>query len=96
MGLPKRKPTLVGGGQSQGRRRFDNYTLIDQLVWKPGSVLLAEDVQAAMATVNELADGVEYPMLIDIANTQKVTRQARSVFSVGCAPSKIALIASSP
>lgn len=46
MGLLKGKPTLVGGGQSQGPRRFDvNDTLTDQLVWKPGTVLLAEDVQ---------------------------------------------------
>jgi hypothetical protein len=49
-----------------------------------------------MATVNELADGAEYPMLIDIANTQSVTRQAKSVFSIRCAASRIALLGSSP
>jgi hypothetical protein len=32
-----------------------------------------------MAKVNDVA---EYPMLIDMANTQAVIRQARSVFSV--------------
>lgn len=66
------------------------------LVWKRGTVLEAADVHAAMAMVNELADGAEYPMLIDISNTQAVTRQARSVFSVKCAASRIALLGSSP
>lgn len=67
-----------------------------RLVWKPGTVLLAEDVQAAMAKVNEVAGGAEYPMLIDITNTQAVTRQAKSLFSVRCAASRIALLGSSP
>jgi hypothetical protein len=66
------------------------------LVWKPGTVLEAGDVYAAMAKVNELADGAEYPMLIDISNTQAVTRQAKSVFSVKCAASRIALLGSNP
>ena len=66
------------------------------LVWKPGTVLVAADVHAAMAKVNEIADGAEYPMLIDIANTNAVTRQAKSVFSIKCAASRIALLGSSP
>lgn len=66
------------------------------LVWKRGTVLEAADVHAAMAVVNELAGGAEYPMLIDISNTQAVTRQAKSVFSVKCAASRIALLGSSP
>jgi hypothetical protein len=65
-------------------------------VWKPGTVLVAADVHAAMAKINEVADGAEYPMLIDIANTQAVTRHAKSVFSVRCAASRIALLGSSP
>lgn len=31
------------------------------LVWKPGTTLDASDVDAAIATINEVADGVEYP-----------------------------------
>ncbi|WP_455566672.1 hypothetical protein [Pseudarthrobacter oxydans] len=38
-----------------------------------------------MAKVHELADGAEYPMLIDISNTQAVTRQAKS-FLASSAP----------
>lgn len=66
------------------------------LVWKPGTVLEAADVHAAMALLNDVAGGAEYPMLIDITNTQKVTRQAKSVFSIKCAASRIALLGSNP
>ncbi|MGF9648431.1 STAS/SEC14 domain-containing protein [Pseudarthrobacter oxydans] len=87
------QPITVDGGKG-------TVELIDEgvlrLVWKPGTVLEAADVQAAMAKVNELADGAEYPMLIDMSNTQAVTRQAKSVFSLKCAASRIALLGSSP
>ena len=86
------KPITVDGGK--GTVELDEGVL--HLVWKPGTVLEAVDVHAAMAKVNELADGAEYPMLVDIANTQAVTRQARSVFSVKCAASRIALLGSNP
>jgi hypothetical protein len=66
------------------------------LIWMPDTVLEAEDVHAAIVKVNEIAVGAEYPMLIDITNTQRVTRQARSVFSIKCAASRIALLGSNP
>lgn len=66
------------------------------LAWKPGTNLGVDDVHAAIATVNEVADGAEYPMLIDITNTQSVSRQAKSAFSTKCAASRIALLGSSP
>ncbi|XAS74041.1 STAS/SEC14 domain-containing protein [Micrococcaceae bacterium Sec5.1] len=87
------KPTTVDGGK--GTVELDAEEVL-QLVWHPATVLEAADVHAAMAKVNELAAGAEYPMLIDIANTQAVTRQARTVFSVKCAASRIALLGSSP
>lgn len=86
-------PITVDGGK--GTLEFGGDGVL-QLVWKRGTVLEAADVHAAMAMVNELADGAEYPMLIDISNTQAVTRRARSVFSVKCAASRIALLGSSP
>ena len=86
------KPITVDGGK--GTVELDEGVLL--LVWKRGTVLEAVDVDAAMAKVNELADGAEYPMLVDISNTQAVTRQARSVFSVKCAASRIALLGSNP
>ncbi|MFJ5958641.1 STAS/SEC14 domain-containing protein [Paenarthrobacter sp. NPDC092416] len=87
------KPITVDGGK--GTVELDTEGVL-QLIWKPGTVLEAEDVHAAMATVNEIADGCEYPMLIDISNTQAVTRQAKSVFSLKCAASRIALLGSNP
>jgi hypothetical protein len=87
------KPITVDGGK--GTVELGDEGVL-HLVWKRGTVLEAADVHAAMAMVNELADGAEYPMLIDISNTQGVTRQAKSVFSVKCAASRIALLGSSP
>jgi hypothetical protein len=87
------KPITVDGGK--GTVKLDIEGVL-HLVWKPGTVLEADDVHAAIAKVNELADGAEYPMLIDMANTQAVTRQAKSVFTVKCAASRIALLGSSP
>ncbi len=69
---------------------------IIQLVWKPGIVLEAEDVYAAMARVNEVAGKGEYPMLVDMEGTRAVTRRAKSVFTIPCAASRIALLGSSP
>lgn len=66
------------------------------LVWKPGTVLAAEDVHAAMAGINGLAGGAEYPLLVDITQTRSVSRQAKSVFSTRCAASRIALLGSNP
>jgi hypothetical protein len=83
------KPITVDGGKGTVELDAEG---VPNLVWKPGTVLVAADVHAAMAKVNEVADGAEYPMLIDIANTQAVTRQAKSVFSVRCAASRIALL----
>lgn len=87
------KPVTVDGGKGTVELGDDG---VLHLVWKSGTVLEAPDVHAAMAKVNEMADGAEYPMLIDISNTQAVTRKAKSVFSTKCAASQIALLGSSP
>lgn len=86
------KPITVDGGKRTVELDAEG---VLHVAWKPGTVLQADDVHAAMASVNELADGAEYPMLIDMVNTQAVTRQAKPVFSVKCAPSRIALLGSS-
>lgn len=87
------EPITVDGGKGTVELKAEG---ILHLMWKPGTVLVADDVQAAMAVVNEVADGAEYPMLIDITNTQAVSRQAKAEFSVKCAASRIALLGSSP
>jgi hypothetical protein len=93
LGEQKMNPITVDGGK--GTVELDAKGVL-HLVWLPGTVLEAADVHAAMAQVNEIADGAEYPMLIDISNTQAVSRQAKSVFSIKCAASRIALLGSSP
>ncbi|MFK0039364.1 STAS/SEC14 domain-containing protein [Paenarthrobacter sp. NPDC090517] len=87
------KPITVDGGK--GTVELDAEGVF-RLVWNPGTVLVADDVRAAMTMINEVADGAEYPMLIDITNTRTVTRQAKSVFSTKCAASRIALVGSNP
>jgi hypothetical protein len=66
------------------------------LMWKPTVRIEAVDAHAAMAAVNLIAHGSQYPMLVDMATTEFVTRQARAVFSIPCAASRIALLGSSP
>lgn len=86
-------PITVDGGK--GTIELDGQGIL-QLVWKPGTVLEATDVHAAIQQINVVADGARYPMLIDITNTRTVTRQARSVFSTRCAASRIALLGTNP
>lgn len=49
-----------------------------------------------MAMVNEVCNGVDHPMLVDMAATETVSREARAVWSIPCAASQIALLGSSP
>jgi hypothetical protein len=87
------EPIEVKGGKGTVELGTDK---VIHLVWKPGIVLDVDDAQAAMAAVNEVADGSDYPMLVDMEKTEAVARQARSVFSIPCAASRIALLGSSP
>ncbi|TLM83673.1 STAS/SEC14 domain-containing protein [Pseudarthrobacter sp. NamE2] len=66
------------------------------LLWNPKVRIEAADARAAMATVNAVAAGVEYPMLVDMTTTESLSRQARSVFTIRCAASRIALLGRSP
>lgn len=69
---------------------------IIHLLWEPHVRIEAPDAQAAMAAVNAIAAGAVYPMLVDMALTKSLSRQARSVFTIPCAASRIALLGSSP
>ncbi|MEJ1115505.1 STAS/SEC14 domain-containing protein [Paenarthrobacter sp. CCNWLY172] len=83
----------VAGGKGTVALTTDD---VLQLVWGQGTVLVGDDVHAAMATINEIADGAEYPLLIDITLTRQVTPGAKSVFSTKCAASRIALLGTNP
>ena len=87
------EPITVKGGK--GTVDLDNGTYI-HLVWNRSVRIEEVDAQEAMAAVNVVADGGEYPMLVDMATTESVSRQARAVFSIPCAASRIALLGSSP
>ncbi|MFB8372009.1 STAS/SEC14 domain-containing protein [Pseudarthrobacter sp. NPDC055928] len=87
------EPITVDGGKGTIKLGADG---IIHLVWKPGIILDGVDVHAAMARLTEITDGSEYPMLVDMGRTKAVTRQARDVFKIPSAASRIALLGSSP
>lgn len=87
------EPIVVEGGNGTVELRCDG---VIHLVWKPKVHIEAADAHAAMAAVNEVGNGSEYPMLVDMATTESVHRGARAVFSTPCAASRIALLGSSP
>ncbi|SLK00271.1 DUF7793 family protein [Arthrobacter sp. P2b] len=87
------EPIVIEGGKGTIELGADG---IIHLSWRPGIVLDSDDVHAGMATLNEICDGSEYPMLVDMGTTKAVTRQAKSAFQIPCAASRIALLGSSP
>lgn len=86
-------PIHVDGGKGVVQLESDG---IIHLIWNPRVHIEVEDAQAAMDAVNTVASGSEYPMLVDMATTEAVSREARSIFSIPCAASRIALLGSSP
>jgi hypothetical protein len=87
------EPVTVDGGKGTVELRTDG---IIHLIWDPRVRIELQDAQAAMATVNRIAGDGSYPMLVDMATTEAVSRDARSVFSIPCAANRIALLGASP
>lgn len=87
------EPITVKGGKGTVDLEDGRYI---HLVWNRSVRIEEVDAHAAMSSVNVVADGGEYPMLVDMATTESVSRQARAVFSIPCAASRIALLGSSP
>ena len=87
------EPITVKGGKGTVDLEDGGYL---HLVWNRSVRIEEVDAQQAMAAVNVVAAGGEYPMLVDMATTESVSRQARAVFSIPCAASRIALLGSSP
>ncbi|MET3176721.1 UNVERIFIED_ORG: hypothetical protein ABIB52_004596 [Arthrobacter sp. UYCu721] len=85
--------TEVEGGKGTVALQEDG---IIHLLWDSKVKIEATDAHAAMATVNIIADGAEYPLLVDMTATASLSRQARSVFGIRCAASRIGLLGSSP
>lgn len=83
----------IEGGKGSVELRADG---VIHLLWTPHVKIDVVDARAAMAMVNEVCNGVEYPMLVDMAATETVSREARAVWAIPCAASRIALLGSSP
>ena len=66
------------------------------VIWAPNARIEAVDARAARAAVNEVCDGTEHPILVDMAATETVTREARAVLSLPSVASRLALLGSSP
>lgn len=84
---------MVEGGKGTVELQADG---VIHLTWKPNVSIEAQDAHAAMAAVNEIADGSECPMLMEMATLEAVSRQARAFFSIPSAASRIALLGSDP
>jgi hypothetical protein len=87
------EPITVKGGKVMVYMEDGTYI---HMAWNRSVRIEAEDAHFAMEAVNAVADGSEYPMLVDMATTESVSRQARAVFSIPCAASRIALLGASP
>jgi hypothetical protein len=87
------EPIVIDGGKGTIALGSDG---VIHLVWKSKVSIDRRDSEAAMAMVNEISGGSEYPMLVDMATTESVSRDARAVFSIPCAANRIALLGSSP
>jgi hypothetical protein len=87
------EPITIEGGKGTVELQEDEFI---HLLWNPRVRIEAVDARAVMAAVNALAGDLEYPMLVDMRTTEALSRQARSVFSLKCAASRIALLGKSP
>lgn len=86
-------PVTVDGGKGSVELSDGGFV---HLRWLPKVDILVEDARAAMATVNEVCQGREYPMLVDMEAVASVSREARAVWSIPCSASRIALLGRSP
>ncbi|MBG6183648.1 hypothetical protein IWX65_001610 [Arthrobacter sp. CAN_A214] len=83
----------IDGGKATLELRADG---IVHLTWIRGVRIEEQDARAAMKAVDALCQDDSHPMLVDMETTEAVSRSARSVFSIPCAASRIALLGKSP
>lgn len=69
---------------------------IIRLKWTEGITITEEAARIAAVFVNRVSSDRRRPMIVDMALTAQVTRQARTVFLEPGAASKIALLGKSP
>lgn len=83
----------IDGGKGTLRLRSDG---ILHIVWEPKASLEEADIKAAMARVNDVCQGTQRPLLVEMANVETVSHAARAVFSTPSSASRIALLGSTP
>ena len=83
----------IEGGKGTVELRSDG---VVHLIWNHDVAIEEADAKAAMARVNEICGDSEHPMLVDMATTASVSRNARAVFSIPCAANRIAMLGRSP
>ena len=80
--------------------RHESLTIDDEglliLVWPRGVTITGPAARHALNEVNRICEGTERPMLVDMATTKSVAREARVVFGERCAASRIAMLGRSP
>lgn len=80
--------------------RFESLTIDDEgfviLKWPNAVTITGPSARHAMDAVNRLCGDVRRPMLVDMATTKSVAREARTVFAEPCAASRIAMLGRSP
>jgi len=79
---------------------YESLTIDDEgfirLLWPVGAKITGPSAQEAFDEVNRISADARRPMLVDMATTKSVAREARAVFGVPCAASRIALLGKSP
>jgi hypothetical protein len=80
--------------------RYESLTIDDEgflrLSWPVGGQITGPSAQEAFDEVNRICAGSRRPMLVDMATTKSVAREARAVFGRPSAASRIALLGKSP
>ena len=79
---------------------YESLTINDEglllLVWPRGVKITGASARRAFDEVNRICGATRRPMLVDMATTKSVAREARAVFGEPCAASRIALLGRSP
>ena len=80
--------------------RYESLAIDDEgflrLLWPVGAQITGPSAQEAFDEVNRICAGTRRPMLVDMATTKSVAREARAVFGRPSAASRIALLGKSP
>lgn len=86
---------MASSGSGEAEVFLDEHGVL-QLKWPRNAIIQASDAEAAMHKVNELCGQTEHPLLVDMATTSAVSREARAVFGRPCQASQVALLGASP